>query len=224
MAKPTISWSLGGQRQGKRAQSAAAALTPAQLTAQAWLPIQDIRDGCLFRTDGGVVAGVHMAPFSLQLKSEREREHAIRGFQAMLSGIAVPWELVSLYRPTDLDTYLASLDDLTTDAAGPRRQVLHEYTRWVRAKIQSGESVERRYYLLMSRTGKDAMAEHQQTLRGLVEDAQRIRGFRVDILTDAGWRELLFLLFHASRAAVEPVPDEGFRPTPLYRRKETHHG
>ncbi len=204
-------------------KTGATAPTPAQLTAQSWLPIQDLHDGCLIRTDGGVVAGVQIAPFSLALKSERERESAVRGFQAMLSGLSVPWELVSLYRPTDLDAYLTALDNRTADASGPRRQILHEYTRWVRTKIQSGESVERRYYLLLTRTGKDAIAEHQQTLRSLTEDAGRLRGFRVDILTDALWRELLFLLFHASQAAVEAVPDAGFRPTPLYR-KETNHG
>ncbi|AUW92635.1 hypothetical protein BXT84_00600 [Sulfobacillus thermotolerans] len=198
--------------------------TPAQLTAQSWLPIQDLHDGCLIRTDGGVVAGVQIAPFSLALKSEREQESAIRGFQAMLSGLSVPWELVSLYRPTDLDSYLAALDNRTADASGPRRHILHEYARWVRTTIQSGESVERRYYLLLTRTGKDAVAEHQQTLRSLVEDAGRIRGFRVDILTDALWRELLFLLFHAAQASVEAVPEDGFRPTPLYRRKENTHG
>jgi len=192
--------------------------SPAELTAQSWLPIKDLRDGCLFRPDGGVVAGVQIAPFSLSLRSDRERAVAIQGWQAALSGITVPWQIVSVYRPTDLDQYLALLDTLTADAKGPRRTVLTEYARWVRSKIRSGETVERRYYLLMTRTGKDAVAEHQQTLRGLMEDAQRIRGFRVDVMTDAAWRELLFLLFHANQAAIEAIPDEGSRPTPLVRR------
>lgn len=215
---------LGTKSKPLKRGGKAPVLTPAQITAQSWLPIQDLHDGCLIRSDGGVVAGIQIAPFSLSLKSERERESVIRGFQAVLSGISIPWELVSLYRPTDLDSYLAGLDNVTDEATGPRRALLAEYTRWVRTKIQSGESVERRYYLLLTRTGKDALAEHQQTLRGIVEDSQRIRGFRVDVLTDARWRELLFLLFHAAQAAVEPVPDGGFRSGPLYHREETTHG
>lgn len=224
MAKIGRLWANFPKSSHATAKNNPAALTPAQLTAQSWLPIKDLHDGCLIRRDGGVVAGVQIAPFSLQLKSERERESAIRGFQAVLSGITVPWELVSLYRPTDLDAYLAALDNRITETTGPRRHLLTEYTRWVRTKIQSGETVERRYYLLFTRTGQDAIAEHRQTLRGLMEDAQRIRGFRVDVLTDAHWRELLFLVFHAAQAAVEPVPDGGFRPTPLYQRKEASHG
>lgn len=195
--------------------------TPAQKTAQSWLPIQDLHDGCLFRPDGGVVAGVQLAPFSLALKSERERTQAIQGFQAALSGLTVPWQLLSLYRPVDLDSYLAALDTATDAASGTRRRVLSDYSRWVRQQVQGGDSVERRYYLLLTRAGKDAVAEHQQALRGLTDDLQRIRGFRADPLTDALWRELLFLMFHAGQAAVETIPDGGVRPAPLYRKEAT---
>ena len=195
-------------------------LGPAQKTAQSWLPIKDLHDGCLFRPDGGVVAGVAIAPYSLALKSERERMSAIQGFQAALNGLTTPWQLLSLYRPVDLDSYLASLDNATDAAAGIRRRVLGDYSRWVRQQVQAGDSVERRYYLLMTRTGKDAVAEHQQSLRGLTDDLGRIRGFRADVLTDAAWRELLFLMFHAGQAAVETIPDGGARPTPLYGRRK----
>lgn len=191
-------------------------LTPAHKTAQNWLPIQDLHDGCLFRPDGGVVAGIAIAPFSLALKSERERTQAIHGFQAALNGLTVPWQILSLYRPVDLDSYLASLDTVTDAATGVRRRVLRDYARWVHQQVQAGDSVERRYYLLMTRTGRDAVAEHQQTIRGLTDDVQRTRGFRADVLTDALWRELLFLMFHAGQAAVESIPDGGARPTPLY--------
>ena len=144
--------------------------SPAQKTAQSWLPIQDLHDGCLFRPDGGVVAGIQLAPFSLALKSERERTAAIQGFQAALSGLTVPWQLLSLYRPVDLDSYLASLDTATDATTGTRRRVLGDYSRWVRQQVQTGDSVERRYYLLLTRTGRDAVAEHQQSLRGLTDD------------------------------------------------------
>lgn len=204
----------------KKATQKAADQTPAQKTAQSWLPIRDLHDGCLFRPDGGVVAGVMIAPFSLTLKSERERASAIQGFQAALNGLTTPWQLLSLYRPVDLDSYLASLDNAVVETTGTRRRVLGDYSRWVRQQVQAGDSVERRYYLLMTRTGKDAVAEHQQALRGLTDDLGRIRGFRADVLTDAAWRELLFLMFHAGQAAVESIPNGGPNPTPLLYRKD----
>ncbi len=194
--------------------------TPAQKTAQSWLPIQDLHDGCLIRPDGGVVAGIQIAPFSLALKSDRERTQAVQGFQVALNGLTVPWQILSLYRPVDLDSYLASLDLATDAATGIRRRVLGDYSRWVRQQVQQGDSVERRYYLLITRMGKDAVQEHQQALRGLTDDLGRIRGFRADVLTDAMWRELLFLMFHSGQAAVESIPDGGPRPTPLYRNPQ----
>ncbi len=206
-------------KKGKPVAHKPSELTPAQKTAQSWLPIQDLHDGCLFRPDGGMVAGIQIAPFSLALKSERERTAAIQGFQAALNGLTVPWQILSLYRPVDLDSYLATLDAATDAATGTRRRVLSDYARWVRQRVQADDSVERRYYLLMVRQGRDAVAEHRQALRGLIDDLQRIRGFRADPLTDADWRELLFLMFHAGQAAVETIPDGGPRPTPLYRKE-----
>lgn len=197
-----------------------AGLSPAQLTAQAWLPIKDLHDGCLIRPDGGVVAGIQIAPYSLDLKSTREQEQVIQGFQAAINGLDIPWQLLSVYRPVDLDAYLTTLDTHLAATAGNRRRVLGEYTRWVRQQVQGGEMVERRYYLLMTRTGRDAVADHQQTLRGLIDDLHRIHGFRADRLTDALWRELLFLLFHSGQAAIESIPDGGPWATPLYRTQE----
>jgi len=210
---------------GVRRQPAPETLTGAAVTAQQWLPVADIHDGCLFRPDGGVVAGVTLAPYSLMLKSESERTSVIHAFQAALNGLTVPWELLSLYRPVDLDAYLAGLDRRLATVTGPRRQVLRDYTRWVQQQIQGGELVERRYYLFLTRFGSDAVADHRQTLRGLIDDLSRIRGFQAACMTDADWREVLFLLFHADRAAVEPIPDGQPRPTPVFWPKGvTGHG
>ena len=189
----------------------------ARQRARSWMPLKDLHDGFLIRRDGAVVAGVKIAPFNLALKSERERQGIIQSFQAALNGLTVPWQLLSLERPVDLDAYLDSLDRIEVPN-GPQKRLLRDYAGWVRAQAQSGNQVERRYYLLMTRQGKDAQAEHRTALRGLGDDLARIRGFRTTILDDALWRELLFLVFHADQAATEAVPDGGPRPTPLYRR------
>ena len=193
----------------------------ARQTAQNWLPVKDLHDGFLIRPDGGVVAGVKISPFNLELKSERETHSIIQSFQAALNGLNVPWQLLSLYRPVDLDQYLGTLDDQISQWQGMRRQVLRDYGQWVRAQAQSGQQVERRYYLLLTRQGKDALAAHRSALRGLTEDVARIRGFRATILDDALWRELLFLVFHAGQAASETIPDGGPQPIPFYG-KENH--
>jgi len=194
------------------------ALTPAQQAAQEWLPIQDLRDGCLVRPDGGVVAGVVLPPFSLALKAAREVAHLIRGFQAVLHGIDVPWQILSLGRPVELDSYLQALEALLSDASPARKPLLREYLRWVTGLVRSGETTERRYYLLLLRTGADAVAAHRAGVRDVLEGLSRVDpGFQARAMTDADWRELLFLAFHADQSAVEPVPEGRVGLPPIFR-------
>ncbi len=194
------------------------------MTTQQWVPLTDLHDGCLFRPDGVVVAGVTIRPPALGLKSQAEQGQLIQGLQAALDGIGCPVEILTLPRPIDLDRYLAALDTrLQATPIGDRRRVLGDYLRWVSGLVRQGEAVERRSYLLMTRTGPDALAEHRTTLRGLLEDLSRLRGVEAAALTDADWRSVLFLMFHSTRAAFEPAPD-GQRATPVYRARTSAGG
>ena len=184
--------------------------------AQDWLPLSDLRDGCLIRPDGAAAGGIAVAPLSLQLKSENEKRAIIQAVHAALNGLQVPFEILSLYRPVDLDSYLASLDGMLANAGARRKTVLRDYLTWVHGLVRSGEAVERRYYLIVTRTGPDAVREHRGSLRALADDLMRARGMQAHAMSDADWRELLFLAFHSGQAAVEQVPD-GLRLPPTYR-------
>jgi hypothetical protein len=193
-------------------------LTPAQQAAQDWLPIRDLHDGCLFRPDGGVIAGVTLPPFSLSLKSHREVANLIAGLQSALNSLDVPWQILSIGRPVELDSYLQSLDAMLPDATADRKPLLREYLHWVSGLVRSGETTERRYYLLMSRTGSDAVAEHRSALRDVLDALSRIDpGFQCLAMTDADCRELLFLAFHADQSAVENVPEGRVGLPPIYQ-------
>lgn len=198
-----------------RPPNAAPTQVPAVNAAQDWLPIADLRDGCLIRPDGGVVGGIAVAPLSLQLKSEPEKRAIIGAVHAAVNGLTVPFQIVSLYRPVDLDQYLASLDAMLANADQARKQVLRDYLAWVHGLVRSGEAVERRYYVLVTRRGPDALQEHRTSLPALASDLQRARGMQCRVMSDADWRELLFLAFHAGQASVEGVPD-GLRLPPIY--------
>lgn len=195
--------------------------TPAEqaaLSAQAWLPIRDLRDGMLIRSDGAVVAGLAIAPYSLALKSTREQTQVVQALTEAFNGLDCSWQILSLYRPVDLNAYLSTVDNtLQVTPSGPRRTVLADYLRWATGMVRAGEVVERKYYLLLTRTGPDATGAHQTTLTQLVGALHAIRGFRAAALDDAAWRELLFLAFHAEQAAIEPVPDGLPRQAPVFR-------
>jgi hypothetical protein len=190
------------------------------LAAQDWMPLADLHDGCLIRKDGGVVAGLAMSPMSLELKSDREKSQIINTLHAALNGMMVPWEILSIYRPVALDAYLSQLDDLMQTADPKRRIVLKDYLHWVHGLVRSGVAVERRYYILMTRFGVDALKEHRSTLPALSQDFERVRGFRATVMDDALWRELLFLTFHADQAATESIPHGVRLPPAFYGQAE----
>lgn len=206
------------KRPKKPAPASGPGVTPAQQAAQDWLPIRDLHDGCLFRPDGAVVAGIVLPPFSLSLKSAREVAHLIAGLQAALNALDVPWQILSLGRPVELDSYLQSLEAQLPDASPARKPLLREYWHWVTGLVRSGETTERRYYLLMVRTGADAVAEHRSGIRDVLDGLSRVDpAFQARAMTDADWRELLFLAFHADQSAVESVPEGRVGLPPIYR-------
>lgn len=189
---------------------------PERQAAQDWLPVADIRDGCLVRPDGTVVAGVSVAPLNLSLKSDIERRAIVAAVHQAVTSLTAPMQILSVFRPVDLDAYLATLDSAAAASGGIRRQVLADYRRWVGGLVTSGEAVERRYYVLATRTGPDAVIEHRTAMSALAADLCRGPGMSARVMDAAAWRELLFLAFHSDQSAVEPVPDS-VRLPPLFR-------
>lgn len=189
-----------------------------QKAAQDWLPMQDLHNGLLFRTDGGIVGGVIVDPFSIDLKSKNEKKTIIGSVHAAINALDVPWQILSMYRPVDLDAYLNSLDALTREVDNKRKSLLRDYLSWVSGKVYSGEAVERRYYVLITRNGADAAQEHRINLPAFAQDLQRAQGLSTRVMTDADWRELLFLAFQPEHAATESIPDGLCRISPLYER------
>ena len=176
--------------------------------AQDWFSIQDIRNGCLIRDDGAVVGGLALSPMNLDLKSPRETRAVITSVYAILNSLRTPWQILSLYRPLDLDQYVESLKDRLRQVAPRREPLLRQYLEWVLAQQDAGQAMERRYYCLMTRTGPDAVELHQETLPEVAKEWNRIRGMRATVLDDAAWESVIFGFFHPTRLNHEVVPGQ----------------
>ena len=124
-----------------------------------------------------------------------------------------------MFRPVDLDAYLNILDNLLREVDNKRKALLRDYYAWVSNKVHSGDTVERRYYVLLTRNGVDAANEHRVNLPHFAQDLQRARGLATRVMTDADWRELLFLAFQPENAAaVEQISDGLPRMSPIVER------
>ena len=110
-------WMWGRHKQVTAREAAA-------LAAQDWLPLGDIQDGCLLRPDDAVIGGLTISPLQLELKSARETAQIISTLHAVLNGLSVPWEILSTYRPVDLDPYLNALATRVRAAPAPQGRVV----------------------------------------------------------------------------------------------------
>lgn len=127
-------------------------------STQSWLPVSGVEDGIILRTDGSRVAAVRVEPAPLGLLSEGERERRITALHEALQELSGAAQILSVPRPVDLDAYLAHLASLLGSAAGPRRQLLAGYERYIRGLATGGEATERRFFVLLRGDGADEAA------------------------------------------------------------------
>lgn len=183
----------------------AKAKTDAFAKVSQWLPIKEIKNHYLI-TENAAIAGVKLSAVNLELRSNLEQNLAIGGFNSAVNSIHTPWQFLSVFRPIDLDEYLADLAKMERSASGKRRQVLRNQHSWIDDLTGAEDSTQRRYYILLSRR-QTQILEHQSSIRDLLSDLGRIKGMSASEMTADDWRELLFLTFHYDRLK-EGVPQE----------------
>ena len=190
-------------------------------TTQDWLPIANILDGILTRTDGMLVAGLLVQPMNLSLMSDAEQHRVVTAFRSAIDRLTTPWQMISVFRPVDLAAYRQSLaaqaDQLPQ---GIRRQVLQEYQRWILGQAQ-GQAVERQHALLISRSsGKGAADELRKVVHDLKQDLAQIDGMHVSAIATPDWYRLIQCVFSGQPGLVDPTGPG--RLAPIYEGDDSH--
>lgn len=190
-------------------------------TTQDWLPIANILDGILTRTDGTLVGGLIIQPMNLSLMAQSEQHRVVSGFRAAIDRLTTAWQMVSVFRPVDLQAYRQSLaaqaDQLPQ---GIRRQVLQEYQRWILGQAQ-GQAVERQHALLISRSSaKGAADELRKVVHDLKQDLAQIDGMHVRDCSTPDWYRLIQLVFSGQPGTVDPAGPG--RLAPIYQGDDAH--
>lgn len=196
-------------RGGKRASA-----NQAKRSAQQWLPVLDIHGGLIHRGDGAVAGGLRVEPVNFGLQSEREQGRTITALHEVLNGLREPIQIISLPRPIDLDAYLLALDAKLRDLPEHRQPLLRQYRRYVEGLVRGGSAVERRFYVLVARSGKQARDELRQQITELAEGLSRA-GLQPLPLTDQDLADMLDAWAHPAQAAFERVQAGGFVAAPM---------
>jgi hypothetical protein len=96
------------------------------------------------------------------------------------------------------------------------KRLLNEYIQYIAAVVRSGEALEHRYYVLLSRKeGKHVKEELSQRAFELASNLSR-SGLKITVCDDAAILDMLFTFLQPAQAAFEPVP-AGMGITTLYK-------
>jgi hypothetical protein len=138
-------------------------------TANQWVPVADIDGNIVYRKDNILVGMLRVQPLKLDLLSDNEKKRKVEALAEELNGENEGLQIFCIGRPVDLNNYLEWLQDKAKQEQDyTRKRVLKAFIKEASNTASSGETVERRFYIIITKTvGNKAEEELTNRLRDL---------------------------------------------------------
>lgn len=121
-----------------------------ELTAQQWIPIADIEGNTVYRKDNIVTAMLRIQPENIDLLSDNEKRRKVDSLSEGFNGEKEAIQIFCVGRPVDLSNYLEDLNEKAKmEQDFVRKMVLKGYIQQASKLASSGETVERRFYVII---------------------------------------------------------------------------
>lgn len=188
----------------KKAVAKQAADNTAQITANEFINVKDIRGKFLYTRDGLALCYLKILPISIDLFSKNEKKQIIRQLTANLSGVQYPFKLIAVSRPVDISPLLSELSaELTESGEMKQKELLKQEILEMGGYALSGEVVERQFYLILwDKAGENAEHELLQRLKYLSGYFGDV-GIQTEILEQQGIVRLCNLVNNPSYVHLE---------------------
>lgn len=184
-----------------------AAIISKQLTAQQWMPVADIDNSIVYRKDGNLLSMLRVQPINLELLSDNENRQLASAFCEALNGEKEALQIFCIGRPVDLNSYLDWLQDKAKREINfTKKTLLKKYIRHASMTASSGETMERRFYIIA--TAKySANKSTEDLLLRLKELQNKLSKANLisSICSDDEILDVLSLFAHPVQAAYERV-------------------
>ncbi len=187
-----------------------------QKTAQDWLPVADVYNSLLYRKDKHLVAILKVEPINISLLSDNEKKRIIAALHEVFNGIQEQIQIISIGRSVDLDGYIAGMEQTAQETQNfSRKKLLRGYIRQAAEMAAGGDTLERRFYILLSqKQGKYAEEELKNRARELAGNVASA-GLSAELCSDKLIIDLLFAFHQPGQSAFERAPDHNgpYMPT-----------
>jgi hypothetical protein len=173
-------------------------------TAQEWIPVADINRSIIYRKDTILVSMIRILPQNLELLSDTEQKNKVEALAEQLNGENKAMQFFCIGRPVDLNNYLDWLQDKARiEQDFTRRKLLKKFIKQASLTASSGETMERRFYLILTSTvEKNAEIELGNRTAELRDKLGRA-GLSVDVCNDDELLAVLALFANPVQASFE---------------------
>lgn len=131
-------------------------------TAQQWIPIADIEGNIVYRKDNYIMAMLRVQPENIDLLSDNEKRRKVDSLAEGFNGEKEAFQIFCVGRPVDLNNYLEALQEKAKmEQDFTRKMVLKGYIQQASQMASSGETVERRFYIIISKKVEDSKSEDE---------------------------------------------------------------
>lgn len=174
-------------------------------TANQWVPIKDIENGIVYRKDNIILGMLRVQPLNMSLFSDKEKRSKVEALAAELKGEEEGFQIFCIGRPVDLNNYIESLQGKSkheTDYI--RKKLLKTYIKEVSALASSGDTTERRFYIIFKKPAGQptAVAELMERMRNFIIKLESV-GLVAKICSDDELLDVYSLFAHPVQASFE---------------------
>lgn len=131
-------------------------------TAQQWIPIADIEGSIVYRKDNILVSMLRVQPENIDLLSDNEKRRKVESLAEGFNGEKESLQIFCVGRPVDLNSYLENLQEKAKmEQDFTRKMVLKGYIQQASQMASSGETTERRFYIIITKNIIDSKSENE---------------------------------------------------------------
>jgi hypothetical protein len=141
-------------------------------TAQEFINVMDIQDQFLYTLDGYVMTYISITPISIELLSEKEKEHLELSITAEFRNLNKPFKFIAVSRPIDISALLEEYKMIISKSDDQVQKVLLRKEIYVMSDYAlSGEVLQRKFYIMLWEKYKEGIEE--EILKGTKDFVKR---------------------------------------------------
>jgi len=138
---------------------------PDSSSTESWLPVKDIKNGCIILTNNWKVSGVKIVPRNIFILDEESQTSVLVSLKNLYNQVDYEFWILAIDKPVDVALYESQLQMLMNNTNNPKIQKLIREDQDKIGLFKDNDVVDKEYYFLF-RSDKDDVI--QKRVRDLI--------------------------------------------------------